>query len=318
MKYSQTARVLSLIFHGIIALAFGCLGFYFGFFVVPEYFNAGANIFVNSLFRASYLLYFELAAVGLTLFLISTYGFVKALLSLNSSSDEKLVQSFSAFIADGWVASIFFVLQAVLLFDLTSNTTGTSNGSVAFVVVAALIVAIILLIATNIPMVKLFDGKDSSVLVTRLAWGAATGLLVMAVEALITLPGLYLSTDMAYDADISLQLWTLIVATAIPGIMLAVLGFKVRKDGFAKAAKFSNAAITVTGGLLGLAMLMIGCFELVGLGDKDSFYTILTIDYKPVGYGYPVMLVILGSLLIIGTVAFVGYSLSPKAKRENA
>ena len=184
MKYSQTARVLSLIFHGIIALAFGCLGFYLGFFVVPEYFNAGANIFVDSLFRASYLLYFELAAVGLTLFLISTYGFAKALLSLNSSSDEKLVQSFSAFIADGWVASIFFLLQAVLLFDLTSNTTGTSNGSVAFVVVAALIVAIILLIATNIPMVKLFDGKDSSILVTRLAWGFGTTLIVMGLLAL--------------------------------------------------------------------------------------------------------------------------------------
>ena len=52
--------------------------------------------------------------------------------------------------------------------------------------------------------------------------------------------------------------------------------------------------------------------------DEHIWYTILTIDYKPVGYGYPVMLVILGSLLIIGTVAFVGYSLSPKAKRENA
>lgn len=318
MKYSQTARVLSLIFHGIIALAFGCLGFYFGFFVAPEYFNPGANIFVEYLFSGSYLLYFELAVIGLSLFLISSYGFVKALLSINSNSDEKLVESFSAFIADGWVASIFFALQAILLFDLTSNTTGTSNGSVAFVVVAALIIAIILLIATNIPMVKLFDGKDSSILVTRLAWGAATALLVMSVEALITLPGLYVATDMAYDADISFQLWTLFVATVVPGILLALLGFKVRKDGFAKTANFSNATITVTGGLIGIAMLLIGCFELVGLGDDESFYTILTTDFKPVGYGYPVMLVILGSLLIIGTVAFVGYSLSPKAKRENA
>ncbi len=318
MKYSQTARVLSLVVHGVIALAFGCLGFYFGFFVTPEYFNPAANQFVEYLFEGSYLLYLELAVIGLSLFLISTYGFVKALLSINEGSDEKLVESFSAFIADGWLVSVFFLLQAVLLFDLTSNTTGTSNGSVAFVVVAALIIAIILLIATNIPMVKLFDGKDSSILVTRLAWGAATALLVIAAEALITLPGLYLATDMAYDGDILLQLWTLVVAAGVPGVLLAMLGFKVAKKGIAKTTSFSNGTITVTGGLIGIAMLIMGCLELVGLGDDESFYTLLTTNFKPVGYGYPVMLVILGCLLILGTIAFVGYTFSPKAKRENA
>ena len=44
MKYSNTARVLSFLFHLILVLAFGVLGVYFGFFVVPFHFDSGIKM----------------------------------------------------------------------------------------------------------------------------------------------------------------------------------------------------------------------------------------------------------------------------------
>lgn len=313
MKYSQTARSLSVVFHGIIALAFGCLGLYFGFFVVPEFFNPVVkDQFTLYLFTGSYLLYFELAVIGLSMFLVSTYGLVKGCLSITKKSDEELVKSFSAFISEGWIISIFFLLQGALLFDLTTQRESGSNP--AFVVVAGIILAIIFLIATNIPMVKLFDGKDSSILVTRLAWGFGTTLIVMGLLALCSLPGLYVASATAADGDYQLQLWLLVLAGLVPGGLLTFLGFYARKTG-KNTGVVSTGVIGASGLIIGVCMLIVGVLEVVGISDDDSFHTLLTTTGKPVGYGYPVMLIILGALVAIATLDVVAYSLKPKADK---
>ncbi len=319
MKYSQTARSLSVVFHGLIVAAFGALGLYFGFFVVPEFFNpVSKGLFTQNLFAGSYLLYLELAVIGLTLFLVSAYGLVKACLSIVKNSDEELVKSFSAFIADGWAVSIFFLLQGALLFDLTTHTDTSS--SPAFIVVAGLLLAVVFLIATNIPMVKLFDGKDSSILATRLAWAAGTSMLVLGFLNLFALPGLYAATDLASDNDFALQLWLMVLAGLISGGLLVYLGFHFKKHGIKGNPLVSCLSIGFSGMAIAVAMIVTGVCELIGLGADNGhgFYTLLTINNVPVGYGYPVMLVILGALLGGGTIAFIIYSVTPKTHKAEA
>ena len=124
MKYSNTARVLSFVFHLILVLAFGVLGFYFGFFVVPEYFDATIRPnFINDVIAGYPLdLVIELAVLGLSIFTISLYGLVNGIKSLlNPSDDKPVVKSFVAFIGDGYVASIFFAACAFLYFDPIAN-----------------------------------------------------------------------------------------------------------------------------------------------------------------------------------------------------
>ena len=166
MKYSNTSRVLNLVFHGLIVLAFGALGLYFGLMVAP--FGLASSHPSYTELGAPYLLYFELGVIGLTLCSISVYGFIQALKGIKENrNDEPVVKAFTAFIVEGYIAALFCLLNAVVFFDLISGN------SVAFVIIVGIVLAIALMIATNIPMVKLYDGKDQTPLLAGFAFGAA-------------------------------------------------------------------------------------------------------------------------------------------------
>lgn len=166
MKYSNTSRVLNLVFHGLIVLAFGALGLFFGLMVAPFY-KALSHPSYTEL-GAPFVLYFELGVIGLTLCSISVYGFIQALKGIKENrNDEPVVKAFTAFIVEGYIAALFFLLNAVVFFDIIKSN------SVAFVIIVGIVLAIALMIATNIPMVKLYDGKDQTPLLAGFAFGAA-------------------------------------------------------------------------------------------------------------------------------------------------
>ena len=167
MKYSNTSRFLNLVFHGLIVLAFGALGLYFGLMVTPLYLAGSKPAYMEAM-GAPFLLYFELGIVGLTLCSLSVYGFITALKSIKDNRNDSLVvRSFTTFIVEGYIAALFFLLNAVVFFDLIKGN------SVTFVIIVGLVLAIVLMIATNIPMVKLYDGKDQTPLLASFALGAA-------------------------------------------------------------------------------------------------------------------------------------------------
>ena len=147
MKYSMTSRTLCVVFHAIIAAAMGLMGIWFGIFVVPEFLGSNPQQFYGNFGfdrNGAFFLWYELAVVGLSLFVISLLGLIDGIKSiLDSRNDEPVV------------AAVFFALQGMLLWDLTAN-----GSNVAFVIVMALLIAIVLLIATNIPMVRLYDQRD--------------------------------------------------------------------------------------------------------------------------------------------------------------
>lgn len=314
MKYSNTARSLCLIFHALLLAAFGVLGIYFGFFVVPQFFDVRIqHSFDAYVAGLPFNLYLELAVIGLIIFTISTYGFVQAIRSiLHPNDDGPVLKSFVAFIGEGYVASIFFASQALLFFDLTANK------SLPFVIIMALLITIVLLIATNIPMVRLFDGKDQTLLLSGLSFTGAVSFGWLGIETVLSFLGsfIYMSTQ-RYDGDtfINLQLGiTALVSLAIFAMTL-IAGLKLKKQG-AKDTKALALAGYLTSGsvfLLGSLMLFQGILDLV---EKDN--TKIHLESSALtftGYGYCIMGIVLGGLVIVAAVFFLISTINDTQKR---
>ena len=215
----MTSRTLCVVFHAIIVAAMGLMGIWFGIFVVPEFLGSNPQQFYGNFGfdrNGAFFLWYELAVVGLSLFVISLLGLIDGIKSiLDSRNDEPVVRSFNAFICDGWVAAIFFALQGMLLWDLTAN-----GSNVAFVIVMALLIAIVLLIATNIPMVRLYDQRDQMPLLVDFMGTGALVTGVMGVEALVAMLGA--STWANQRGEVTNLLAVIVVASFIAFALLLV------------------------------------------------------------------------------------------------
>jgi multisubunit Na+/H+ antiporter MnhF subunit len=302
MKYSNTARVLSFLFHLILVLAFGCLGFYFGFFVVPVTFDGYNNMkFSNTLFAPS--LSIELAVLGLTIFTISLYGLIQAFKGLKAPTDDKpVVKSFVAFIGDGYVASAFFAGCAFLYFDPIANK------NLAFTIVMAVLFLIITLIATNIPMYRLFEGKESTDELAGLSFSAAVGFGFIALMNILALIGSLVYAKAAggysYSGNINAQLLTGALAGAIVCGLTTATGVIVKKKGSADKKAVTLSGYLTSGAIFafGGGLLALGIMDLLW---KENLCHFTSTDFKYIGLGYPVMNMVIGSLAIVGAVIFM-------------
>jgi hypothetical protein len=301
MKYGNTSRVLSFVGHALIFAAFGCLGLYFGFFVVPMYFNdATKSLFTDYLFEGAYNLYLELAIIGMALMSISLYGLIESVKGLlNPSDDKPVVKAFTAFIGDGYVLSAFFLLQGLLLFDLT----GKNN--LAFVIVMAILVAIILLIATNIPMVKLFDGKDQTPLVSGLLLSGSVTFFWGFVETFLTLIGSWANGVYTGSFWVNMQLMigcfaslAIFVMTLIGAIVTIKKGASDHKAALVSGYLTAGSIFVASGILLSIGIIELVNFDTIMIHLESST---LKSDY---GYGYGIMAIVLGSALLLASIYF--------------
>lgn len=318
MKYTNTSRTLSLLIHGLLILAFGALGFYFAFFVVPQYYFHGSlqHYFTENLIDGSYFLYLELAVIGMTIFFLSLFGFYHAIKGLTDErNDEPVRKSLTVFIAEGWFIAIVALLQGSLLFDLLANST-----SYAFVIVMGLIIAIIALIATNIPMVKMYDGKDPKPLFFSLcAMGfIATAIIAIEVGVGIIGNGLQTYADKNYVAQ---QLILLFTMNFIAAVILLLAAIFVCKEGKEKlVACLTSGAFSV----LGIGMILYGIFDIVLDDSAATNYVHLNLITKwyssstsqVFGYGFPIMSIIVGSVVVLGSLALVFSSFQEKTKKK--
>ncbi len=292
MKYQSTSRILSFIFHTLIFLAFGALGLYFGAFVVPQFCTAGYIEWRQSLFDAPYFLYLEFAVIGFTFFVLSGYGVYQAWCGLSKpNDDEPVVKSLTVFIVEGWIFSLALLLHGILLFDVTANGT-----NMAFAVVMALIFAILMLIATNIPMVKLYDGKDSKQLVSYLLVGASIFTGFMFLETAL---GLFLTIPQTYAAK--LPTVYLLLTIAIPNVLACALTGVAAC--FAKKGKNPLASSLTAGAsfALGAGLIIYGALDMVYY-DKPVHFNFVGTPFKNhpsnFGYGFPVMAIVVGTALL--------------------
>jgi len=319
MKYTNTSRTLSLLIHGLLILAFGALGFYFAFFVVPQFWfrDSGAqHYWTENLIDGSYFLYLELATIGMTIFVLSIFGFYYAIKGLTHEKDDEPVRkSLTVFIAEGWFIAIVALLQGSLLFDLLANSS-----SYAFVIVMGLVIAVIALIATNIPMVKMYDGKNPRPLFFALCAMAFVATIFIAIEVGIGIIGnsFQIYADKHY---VSQQLILLFVMNFVGAILFLLGAVFVRKEGKDKVvASFASSGFSV----LGIGMILFGIFDII-LDDSATLtyvhFNLITKWYSAntsqnFGFGFPVMSIVIGAVVLLGSLALIYTSFVPKASKE--
>lgn len=303
MKYTTTSRTISLIAHAAIILGFGFLAVLFGFFVAPEFLGSNADLFYKDVpgwnfnVDGAYFLWFELAVVGIVFTVISALGLYQAIKAIqNPRDDEPAVRSFSALICEGWLAAIFFFFQGALLWNLTAN------GNIVFVVVAAILIAIVLLIATNIPMVKIFDQRDQTPLLRDFIGCGALVTGAMAIEGVASLFYAMVNNS-GVRGQIYYFLYIIIIASAL-AFVLALLGWLfLGKHKDSKGLKISSflaaGAIAISGvGLIAYAIMDIN----YGTAKTDIAVHLYSKLNSGFDLGFGIMGIVIGALMIIGAL----------------
>lgn len=298
MKYQNTSRVLSLIFHCIIFAAFGALGIYYACFNVPQYFTLGIANWFGPGTEKAFNLYAELAVLGLTLMTISLYGLIESVKSIqNPSDDEPVVKAFTAFIVDGYVGAIFFLLQALVFFNLVAG------GNLTFVIIMAVIFGIILLIASNIPMVRLFDGKDQKPLLAGMSFAGGIAGCYLAIVLFLGLVGVWSHEVQAGDQEIKLILWLGILFALVIAALSITAGVVILKKGAeGKSGKISGYLNSASISVAGAFFLVNGILDICW--DNTPNCHLEGALGKYTGIAYPLMSMIVGSILVLGGIAF--------------
>lgn len=303
MKYSNTARVLSFLSHLILVLAFGALGIYFGVFVVPFHFDSALRMnFMNEFINGFALtLDIELAVLGLSIFTISLYGLIQSIKGLLAPSDDKvMVKSFTALIGDGYIISAFFAACAFLYFD------PIANNNLAFAIVMSILMMAIFLIATNIPMYRLYEGKETTEQLVGLSLTAAVGFGFIALMNLAALVSCLIAMGQQTftgDINFAVQLGVAFASNLVVSGLMVAAGALIGKKGAAdkKAVVLGGYLSSGAFFFLGGALLSAGIMDLIW---KDKAYHLNSYSYAFTGMGYPVMAIILGVLAIVGSVVF--------------
>ncbi len=295
-KYQNTSRVLVLAFQILIFLAFGAFGCYFGFFAVPFYLTADPTLDGIVSAEYAYNLFLELGIIGLSEMTMAIYGIVQGVKGiLEPRNDKPVVKGFTTFIVEGYVAAAFFFLNAALFFDLIKGTNLT------FVIIMSSIFTVVLMIATNIPMVRLYDNVDQKPLLATLSRGFA-----VVGGWIFVLTGLTLIGSYTYTRAYATMIRSFLLLACLCGLAIALLlgyaGHLLSKPKNEKSAKVAGYLSSGSIGIAGAMFLVNGILDIVWRDYKCH----LNFAKEVAGsdYAYPVMSIILGSLFIIGAVAF--------------
>ncbi len=295
-KYQSTSRVLVLIFQILIFAAFGAFGCYFGFFAVPSYLTANPTL--DGIVSADYAynLFLELAVIGLSEMTIAIYGIVQGVKGiLEPRNDKPVVKGFTTFIVEGYVAAAFFLFNAILFFDLIKGT------NLAFVIIMSLILTIALMIATNIPMVRLYDNVDQKPLLASMARGFGVVGAWIFVLTFMTIIGSYTFIT-AHAAKIRTFLYLASFSGLAIALLLGYAGHLLWVPKNEKSPKIAGYLSSGSIGVAGILFLVNGILDLVWRDYKCH----LNFSGLKAGadYAYPVMSIIIGSIFILGAVAF--------------
>lgn len=297
-KYQSTSRILVLAFQILIFLAFGAFGCYYGFFCVPFVSKLAGITFdwVNT--TTAFNLSYELAVIGLTGMTTAIYGIYQGVKGImEPTNDDPVVKGLTTFIVQGYLAAAFFFLNAAVFFDLVKGT------NLAFVIVIASILFILLMIATNIPMVRLYDNRDQKPLLASLSYGFAVAAAWVFLINAIALISTYTHAAEAFYGEIRSFLFTGVVTGLASALFLFFAGYLITKGD-----KTKESALLTSGSILsaGLYFLVYGILSFVWRDDNChlNYVDMLSKNAKAAGYGFPIMCLILGSLLILGALAF--------------
>ena len=320
MKYSSTVRLINLVLFALLGVGFGFLGIYFGILVSPSLWlqNLPFGMKVPDM---SLALTVMLGATGLAGLIVCVIGFVKSILSFVRKDDEIVRQTFGCYISLGYLVAVFCLLNAVWLYRLTTTNLGFDD--IGFAIVIFVILVIVAMIASSIPLVKMFGEGEG----TNRVMGIIARTLV-AVDVAIAIPfaGAFFTIngnrEIVSHADImatKFGVYALIpVVAALIGV-IAMVGYAradkantYRKGNgilFETALCFNGAAIIVAGILN--QVYTDGPYALMATHVKSELSSNLSNEFSVCSYIVGGIVVLLALILVYFTI------FPPKLKNTN-
>ncbi len=318
MKYSSTTRILNLVLFALLFAGFGALGIWAGILVAPFMISQVGPIDLPSF---SVALAWELGALGIAGWILSTFGLVHSVRGMVHANDDASVSNaISCYVGLGFLVVIFLLLNGAWLYRLPTTNFGYSD--LGFAVAFFIVIAVIIAVAVSIPFVKMHgdDANQNSQmsLIAKLFFSVNAGVAIPGVLLLIcsqNVPNLkFFSAKLAVLAFIPL-------AAAIASLV-ALLGYD---RGIKNGTVSKLNGFLFEGSLLldGLGFLAAGCFSYL-LADENGYKKTSLVakawGKSDVNYlDFSVMSWIIGGLIILFVFAAIASSLrSSKSKGHQA
>lgn len=272
MKYSPTVRLINVVLFALLGFGFGYLGVYFGILVGPNLWleNLPFGMKVPEMSLALVML---LGALGLAGLLLSVLGLVKSILSLVRRDDERVRQAFGCYIGIGYLIAVFFLLNAVWLYRLLTTNIGFNE--IGFAIVIYVILMIVALVASSIPLVKMFgEGEGTNRVMGILTRSVIAASLAVAVPFFIAFLRIASNQELVSHPDIMMTkfgLYALVPFVAAVIGCVALFGYgRAEKAGTYKKLNgllFESALL-----VLGAAIIVAGVLNYV---YKDGPYSLI-------------------------------------------
>ena len=302
MKYSSTTRLINTVVFALLAFGFGWLGIYFGLLVTPFRFAGDGGPFVESFENVSWGLFAMLGVLGLTGLIVSLYGLFNSVLSVIRGNDDVPVRkAFSAYVGLGYVVALFFLINAVWLYRLTSSNIGYDD--IGFVIVVYVIAFLVAIIVSNIPLLRMYGEQEEFNKIMKAITGPVAALsfslfLVYGLSFVLLPANTYSRGTIATELGVPALIF--LFACLLSGA--AFLGY-----GRADKAKIVNKlnGFLFEGSLLaiGAAIIVAGVFEYLNQSAKNPLLVSLVgnsiPNTNPHYLEFSVMAWIVGGLIVI-------------------
>ena len=317
MKYSSTPRYVNLVVTALLFLGFGALGCFFSFFVAPDYFDPCYQAIgsMSANFQGySWNFSMLLGVLGLSVMFLSGLGLYQSIRSLlPGSKDEDVTKVFLTYVAIGYVFAVWFFFNATLYY----RAIGREQFS--FWIVVFILLMIGALVASNVPMMKILEDKDTNIVQSLIAKVIA----VISLSFLLTI-ATTLILMLTKDGNYGILVAELLTYTAIALVVFLLsssatcLFNKACKEGTESklAENLTPAALAV----MGAGFVAHGTLEHIFRTKKYSSLNVAGRPYWHNGAGtdYIVMAIIVGSIIFIAAVAIIVINVLPEKKKEIA
>ena len=304
MKYSSTSRLVNAIVFPILLLAFGFLGVYFSFFVSPTYLSplGEAQKFASS-FPYNFSMSFGM--LGIAVMALACYGTILSIKALGDKKDAAVEKTFFIYIAISYVLAAWFALNALVFYRLIGKD------QYVFWIVMFVIFLIGSLIAGNVPLMKILDGKESNeilIIITEAAAALALGYLCNSIPTFLVAT-ISAANGSGYYANYTNQLLTSSILAAI-ALCVSVLGIVFIKKGKKIGEILAGATLLPYSGMF----IATGIFEIIYRNENK--FSLQSVKGNFAGWDYVVMSFIVALILLIGAATFLSSSILPEKKKK--
>ncbi len=320
MKYSPSTRLINIIINAVLAVGFGFLGIWFSFLITPNLLTVQNSVVNIEIPEISVGLSAMLGSLGLAGMIVSLVGLAYSFMAFFRGGNDDLVRkTFSCYIALGYILAFFFLLNATWLYRLTSSNLGDND--LGFIITVYVILAIITLIATNVPLLHMYgEGEHTNKIMHAITLAfVATDLAIAVTFGVLCLANLGNLGTFAYSKDVLMKAGILAavpLAAALIGL-IALFGYASaeRHNVVKKLNSFLSAGVV---GINGIAIIVAGL-----MGHLYYENGVKNISFMAKLYGasytsqieFSVMSYIVGGLLVLLAIVLVYTTIVPPKKR---